>query len=360
MNRPVPVSAKKDERIGVLLSGGVDSSVATHLLLREGYSVYGIFITILSPAHIPCTTFVDRQDAMRACAAFSVPFLEFDATDLYRKQVIEPFVDAYRQGNTPNPDILCNQFVKFDAVRAFALEQGCTRIATGHYAQVKQCDGVRRLYRSVDADKDQTYFIYTLSQEILDSVLFPVGGYTKRQVRGIAASARLPAATKQDSVGLCFLGDVLMKSFLLAYIGQRTGAVVLLDSGRKIGTHDGVWFYTLGQRRGFVVSGVCPGPYVVVKKDTTNNVLFVRHADADVTAGLETQVTLVDTVFRRMPDSGERVVARYRHRGELFPVSVRDEGGVRVSFDSPQHIAPGQSVVVYGHDGECLGGGVAA
>ena len=198
---------------------------------------------------------------------------------------------------------------------------------------------VRRLYRSVDEDKDQTYFIYTLSQEVLDRVFFPVGGYTKRQVRSLAVSAGLPAAAKKDSVGLCFLGAVSMKDFLSAYIEPRVGDVCLAVDGRVIGTHTGSWFYTIGQRHGFTVTSPDRGPYVVVRKDVVNNVLFVQKG---VIAGAK-DFHLISSVFRRVPD--EVVYGRYRHRGALCPVSVVSRGDCAdVVFHEPQVVAPGQSV----------------
>ncbi len=345
-------------RVGVLLSGGVDSSVAAHLLLRDGFAVSGVFITIWNPSHIPCTAATDRQDAMRACAALGIPFVEYDATDVYRKKVIDPFVEAYRRGETPNPDVLCNQFVKFGVAFSFILEKGFDCVATGHYGQVREVGDVRRLYQSVDTDKDQTYFMYTISQKVLDRTLFPVGGYTKRQVRAFAHVADLPAAEKKDSVGLCFLGAVSMRDFLSAYIKTKQGDVCLLGSGKIIGTHDGAWFYTLGQRHGFSVVDVDQGPYVVVGKDVERNVLFVQKGTAARVSG-SCQFALGDVVFRRLPLDGEDFVARYRHRGNLYPASLEVCGDSAVVTFAEKHVvAKGQSVVVYGSDEECLGGGV--
>ena len=349
---------KSKEKIGVLLSGGVDSSVAAHTLLQAGREVCGIFITIWNPSHIPCTAKKDRQDAMRACAALGIPFLEYNATEVYHKKVIEPFVEAYRRGETPNPDVLCNQFVKFDAVFDFAQKKGFVRIATGHYAIVREADGVCRLYQSADKEKDQTYFIYTITQEVLNRTLFPIGGYTKQRVRSIAGDAGLPAAQKKDSVGLCFLGDVSMKEFLSEYINPKEGVVRHQTDGSVIGTHDGAWFYTLGQRHGFTVAKPEKGPYIVVGKDVTKNILFVRQ-EGDAISGRR-QYALSDVVFRRLPKDGELLAARYRHRGKMCPasLSVRDNDA-EIVFEEPQHIAAGQSVVVY-EGRECLGGGVVS
>lgn len=332
------------------MSGGVDSSVSAHILQKQGYEVYGVFISIHTPSHIPCSSPQDKLDALRACAALTIPFFSFDATAVYEKEVIRPFVEAYCRGETPNPDVLCNTHVKFNALYTFLLKKGFTRFATGHYALTREVDGRIRLWRSADGDKDQTYFIYTIPQKVLDRILFPVGGLTKREVRTYASRAGLPAAGKRDSVGLCFLGDISMRDFLSAYIKPKPGEVRLL-SGECIGTHDGAWLYTEGQRHGFAVS--VRGPFVVVRKDIAANTLFVAHV-SEVSAGSE-QYTLVGTVFRRAPDG--LLYARCRHRGDLYPVTFDAERNV-VRFSEPQVVAPGQSIVLYTDDGECVGGGV--
>ena len=339
------------------MSGGVDSSVAAHLLLHDGFSVYGVFITIKNPSHIPCTSTADKQDAMRACAALKIPFLEYDATAEYQKKVIHPFIESYRRGSTPNPDVLCNQHIKFDVLYDFLSKKGFNFIATGHYACVASTEGVRRLYRSVDEEKDQTYFIYTISQGALDRTLFPVGKYTKSQVRSMATDAGLPAAQKKDSTGLCFLGDISMRDFLSAYIKPEKGEVKLISDECVIGAHDGAWFYTIGQRHGFTITATDRGPYVVVKKDIQENTLFVQKGDK--IEGVK-EFFLTDTLFRCVPEQDKPLYARYRHRGDLCPISLSNEKKDRckIIFTDPQVIAPGQSIVLYSSDGECLGGGV--
>ena len=277
-------------------------------------------------------------------------FFSWDGTALYTKEVIEPFVDAYRRGETPNPDVLCNTFLKFGAFADFLLRKGFPRFATGHYARTRVIDGETRLFRSVDEDKDQTYFIHAISSAALNRVSFPVGGLTKAQVRSHAARARLPAAEKKDSAGLCFLGEGSLRTFLSAYIAPVRGEVRLV-SGECVGTHDGARFYTEGQRHGFTVSA--GGPYVVVHRDTVRNIVFV--APRSAAEGMRAY-GIRDAAFRRVPDTP--LHARLRHRGGLLP-AVFDSSGI-VRFAEPQVIAAGQSVVFYTPDGECVGGGVCS
>lgn len=346
-----PTKRSSGQSVAVAVSGGVDSSTTAYLLKRHGYQVTGVFITIRNPAHITCTSSEDRQHAMRACAVLGIPFLDFDATAIYQERVLLPFVESYRKGETPNPDVLCNRVVKFGVLSEYLFGKGFSLIATGHYAKVCSDCGEARLFRSVDEEKDQTYFIYEIAPDILTNTLFPLGDYTKQQVRSLAKEAGLPAAERKDSVGLCFLGDVSLKEVLSAYLPIQQGVVERRD-GTVIGEHDGAWFYTLGQRHGFRTTATTP--QVVVQKKLASNVLVV---DDTVAHAKKQAFHLTDVILRRLPEEG--LVARYRHRGPFYPVSVSEKGS-HVSFAEPQPIAPGQSIVLYTADGECLGGGVVS
>ena len=345
------------KQVAVALSGGVDSSVSAALLKERGYSVVGFFISVRTP-FTQCVSEEDRIDAMRACAALQIPFLEYAASEVYTKEVLEPFVQAYRNGETPNPDVWCNSAVKFSAAFRFLKEQGLSCMATGHYAQIRELDGRHVLFRSVDEQKDQTYFLYTLPSEILSTLLFPVGAMRKEEVRAHARRLHLPAAEKRDSTGLCFLGDISLRRFLEEQIGIQKGQVVD-ERGVVLGEHDGVWFFTIGQRHGFTITDKKRGPYVVVRKDRATNTLTVAFpASAPENVG-STSVLLREVVLRRARSSLPPLFARYRHRGALFPVSVAvEKNTMRVVAHSPQAIAAGQSVVLYTEEGECVGGGV--
>ena len=337
------------ERIAVAVSGGVDSSVALHLLKKENYDVTGVFINIWTPNSIPCSAPEDRNDAMRACASVGVPFMEIDATEEYENKVIKPFVDAYKKGDTPNPDIMCNTFIKFGVVYEELYKKGFDKIATGHYAQI-QDDDVSKLKRAVDEDKDQTYFMYAIDQGVLDRLILPIGKYTKKEVRDIAKRVNLPAATKPDSTGLCFLGDVSMKEFLSEYIKPVKGDVVRQDTDEVVGKHDGAVFITIGQRGGFTTTENIP--FIVVKTDINNNVVYVLPKD---NLNGEKIFKLKDVIFRE--NVNNNLFARYRHRGELCKVEVKDNGKT-VEFEEPQYIASGQAIVIYTEEGICIGGGV--
>lgn len=326
------------------LSGGVDSAVSAYLLKKEGYRVVGVFLKAWEPDFLPCTGARDRLEAMRVAAHLGIPFMTYDLGEEYKREVVDYFIDEYRHGRTPNPDVLCNRTIKFGAFWREAKKDGADMIATGHYAQNKLKAESWQLEASRDSEKDQTYFLWTLTQDDLSHSLFPVGGYEKSDVRRLAREAGLPNAERKDSQGLCFLGHVDMEAFLKRYLPVKKGNVVD-ETGAIIGGHDGVWFYTLGQRHGF--SRAHEKRLYVVGKDSKKNELTVsENGTADNGA---THFTLADMNWiSGHPEKGS-ITARFRYRGERVPISIL--GNIAV-FDTPQLVAPGQSLVFYAQASE--------
>lgn len=338
------------------LSGGVDSAVSAALLQREGYSVVGAFIKIWSPEFLECTWKEDRLDAMRVCAALQIPFKEVDLSEEYKHEVVAAMVSDYEKGITPNPDVLCNRSIKFGHFARWAFENGADYIATGHYARIGEQNGEYSLLRGSDANKDQSYFLYRLEHKDLAKILFPVGGYKKPDVRALAKKFDLPNASRPDSQGLCFVGDVSLKDFLGRFIELRKGDVVDM-SGAVVGKHDGAALYTPGERHGFTTAGTMP--YYVVDVDVKENVVRVSNKKEDAASA---SVRLSDVNIlndkRNLPG---KVEAQARYREKPFAVSLERRGesdaSYDVRFDEPHIAAPGQSLVLY--DGEkCLGGGI--
>jgi tRNA-specific 2-thiouridylase len=336
------------------LSGGVDSAVSAYLLKKQGYSVVGAFIKGWEPDFLPCTGKEDRLSAMQVAAHLGIPFVTYDLAEEYKRDVVDYFVNEYEAGRTPNPDVMCNRMIKFGSFWEKAKADGADFIATGHYA-INDAGSMRI---SKDTEKDQTYFLWTLTKEDLAHSLFPIGNLKKEEVRRMAEKANLPNAKRRDSQGLCFLGHVDMKEFLKRYIPEKKGAVMTED-GEVVGEHDGVWFSTLGQRHGFRVdkkNGAADAPKMyVVGKDTSKNILYVSHARAGEKARHSFELTGMSSVSEETIEG--KALARYRYRQPLLPVSVNRS---TVTFDTPQSIASGQSCVFYTQDGEMTGGGIIA
>ena len=383
----------RGNRVFVGLSGGVDSSVAAALLKRDYYDVTGVFIKIWSPEWLWCTSKEDRLDAMRVCAKLDIPFREIDMTQEYKREVVDYMVREYKAGRTPNPDVMCNQKIKFGKFFEWAIGQGADYVATGHYAQVithEACnikhkmekrtkakwarpgDTCYKLHVSSDCEKDQTYFLWTLTQRELARTLFPIGHLTKPQVRKLARKFGLPTADKKDSQGLCFVGPIDLKEFLSRYIKPKRGEV-LDTKGNVIGWHNGAEFVTVGERHGFTVNvnltrkerGLNAEenkiPHYVVGKDVNRNTITVSPAplkEKDFTVNTVT-LSHVNWVDGRVPPDGMRCLARFRYRGLLKKVHIQQKKlNHKVWFETPQTaVALGQSLVFY--DGDmCLGGGV--
>ena len=401
---------KSGKKVFVGLSGGVDSSVAAALLKRGGYEVTGVFIKAWYPFDSAqdkpvggCDWREDRRDAMRVCARLDIPFLTLDLEKEYKKKVVDYMLREYRAGRTPNPDVMCNKEIKFGHFLKYALKQGADYIATGHYAQsverktqnVKlefkanqdnEMNALRfTLYASRDRNKDQSYFLWTLRQEQLKHVLFPVGHLKKSNVRKLAKKFSLPTAEKKDSQGLCFIGKIDMKDFLSRYIKAKRGNVVDVN-GKRIGYHDGAQFLTIGQRHGFTVTkkGSDFVPMYVVSKDIKKNIITLskqhpdklalpvrsferpRAAIAGSSGGARRENVGVSEIVLDEPNwindtpvSGKTYKARLRYRQKLMQVLVRRvKGKWTVNFKKRvMDASSGQSLVIYDRNA-VIGGGV--
>lgn len=345
------MSAKKTVYVG--MSGGVDSSLTAALLCEQGYQVVGVYMknwTQDMPG-MKCPWADDLADAKRVAVQLNIPLKVFDFQKEYKKNVVDYMVDEYKAGRTPNPDIMCNQEVKFKLFLELALKDGADMIATGHYAHTK--DGV--LLRAKDDDKDQTYFLYRVTAEALRHTLFPLGSYTKQEVRKLAKERDLFTADKKESMGICFVGKVGIKDFLSHYIETTRGSIIDMQTKQSVGEHDGAIFYTIGQRHGLHVGGGLP--YYVVGKDMDKNEVYVSR-DLNSASLWKEKTTLTNLHWINDAPSEDGVYqARYRHRAKL--VDCRYKNG-EVLFDEPQRgVAPGQSLVLYDKS-TCLGGGIVS
>ena len=348
------------------ISGGVGSSVAGLLLQQAGYEVEGLFMQNWEEDDRsgPCTTDADRKDAVAVCGRLGIPFHARNFAAAYWDGVFEHFLAEYRAGRTPNPDVLCNREIKFKTFLDEARALGADKIATGHYARVDCMDGRYRLLRAVDAAKDQSYFLHALGQRQLAATLFPLGGLEKSRVRELARAAALPTHAKKDSTGICFIGERDFRSFLSHYIPARPGEM-RTPSGALIGEHQGVMYYTLGQRNGLGIGGrhgAGGEAWYVVGKDVAANVLYVAQGGENrwlYSRRLQSEAP--SWVDDATPSTPFRCTARtrYRQSDQACTVSVHGDG-LEIRFDEPQRaVTPGQSVVLY--DGEvCLGGAVIA
>jgi tRNA-uridine 2-sulfurtransferase len=379
----IVVMETKGKKVFVALSGGVDSSVAATLLKESGYDVTGVFIKVWHPDFLPCDWKRDRLDAMRVCAKLEIPFLTFDLEKEYKEEIIDYMIEEYRQGKTPNPDVMCNKQIKFGAFLDKALKKGADYIATGHYARLSREFSISnsqfsntnmkkfKLLISNDNNKDQTYFLWTLNQEQLKHTLFPIGEFEKDKVRKIAERFKLSTAKKKDSQGLCFIGKLDIADFLKNYIEEKKGDV-LDENGKVIGEHNGVTFLTIGQRHGFTIidKGTYDKPYYIISKDISKNTITVSHPirtngsyglpTSNGTSKKSIKIKDVNWISGEMPDLDKKYKARIRYRQELQDCKITWEQGaqVAVEFDKSQDaVASGQSLVVY-YGKECLGGGI--
>ncbi|MBP6866453.1 MAG: tRNA 2-thiouridine(34) synthase MnmA [Candidatus Pacebacteria bacterium] len=351
---------KAVKTVFVGLSGGVDSSVSAAMLKAQGYRVVGVFIRTWHPDFIECNEEEERRDAMRVAAHLDIPFLTFDLEDEYKKGVADYMIEEYKSGRTPNPDVMCNKEVKFGAFLKKALAMGADYVATGHYAKQDILEKKYCLIRSLDATKDQVYFLWTVNQEQLSKIIFPIGHLKKTEVRKLANKFKLPVADKKDSQGICFLGDIDLKDFLKHYIKEKNGKV-LSEKGEEIGFHDGAVFSTLGARHGFTITQKTPEdkPYYIVSKDINKNILVVSQNKQSFTNTLSKTIQLEKVNWiSEVPKENKRYTAQIRYHGEFLPCKIIF-GSTEVVFEKPVLVASGQSIVVYDKD-VVLGGGIVA
>lgn len=344
---------KTKKKVFVGVSGGVDSSVTAAVLQDQGYDVVGVFIRTWQPDFIECTWRNERRDAMRVCAHLNIPFVELNLEDEYKNGVADYMIAEYRLGRTPNPDVMCNREVKFGGFLNWAIKNGADYVATGHYARN---DG--NLLQGIDHTKDQSYFLWTLTNDQLSKILFPIGNLQKSEVRKLAEKYQLPTATKKDSQGICFIGDIDMKDFLRHYIDVKPGNV-LNANGDIIGTHDGALFYTLGERHGFVITkkGAHDAPYYVVAKNIDNNTIIVSQNPSELHS--VKNILIQNCVMRTEIVSNKKYDAQIRYHGEYKLCMLRAVANdYEIIFDKPDYsVSSGQSIVIY--DGDvCMGGGI--
>lgn len=348
-------------KIVIGLSGGVDSSAAALLLKEQGRDVVGIFMKNWDEQDENgcCTAEQDYSDARRIAEQIDIPFYSVSFTKEYYERVFTYFLEEYRRGRTPNPDILCNTEIKFKAFLELALTMDAAALATGHYARLDKTCGAR-LMRARDAGKDQTYFLAGLTEKQLEKALFPIGGLEKSEVRSIAARAGLITAGKKDSTGVCFIGERNFKKFLMNYLPASPGDMID-TSGKKVGRHDGLMYYTMGQRRGLGIGGRADGSgesWFVVGKDLVHNRLIVQQGEHEELFSTALEVGKMHFISGDAPAKSFRCTAKFRYRqpDQGVTVTMRGDGAV-IDFDKPQRaITPGQWAVLY--DGEtCLGGG---
>ncbi|WP_127958277.1 tRNA 2-thiouridine(34) synthase MnmA [Serratia microhaemolytica] len=360
------MSDNSQKKVIVGMSGGVDSSVAAYLLQQQGYQVAGLFMKNWEEDDNEeyCSAATDLADAQAVCDKLGIKLHTVNFAAEYWDNVFALFLQEYQAGRTPNPDILCNKEIKFKAFLQFAAEDlAADYIATGHYVRRDTVDGKSRLLRGVDSNKDQSYFLYTLSHQQVAQSLFPIGELEKPQVRRIAEQLELVTAKKKDSTGICFIGERKFRDFLARYLPAQPGAIVSVD-GQHLGEHQGLMYHTLGQRKGLGIGGLKEAseePWYVVDKDVANNVLIVAQGHDHprlMSVGLiAQQLHWVDRLPLLQPLHCT-VKTRYRQQDIPCLITPIDSDRIEVRFEQPvAAVTPGQSAVFY-RDQICLGGGI--
>lgn len=335
------------------MSGGVDSAVSAYLLQQQGHEVVGVYMKNWSK-NLPgmkCPWAEDLADAKRVAVKLGIDFRVFDFETEYKQKVVDYMLAEYQKGNTPNPDIMCNQEIKFKLFAETAFEQGAEAIATGHYAR---CSG-RQLLKARDENKDQTYFLYRITEDVIERTIFPVGDMLKPEVKALAEKIGLAVAHKPESMGVCFVGEANMRDFLGEFIETKPGEIRELETDEVVGTHDGAIYYTLGQRHGLNLKDGLP--YYVVRKDITKNIVYVSR-NLNALSLWKREIQLKDVVLRGGGD-GHKIEARIRHRAPLVDADYDTATGTLTFAEEQKSLTPGQSVVFY--RGEvCIGGGIIA
>ncbi len=366
----------KKTRVMIGLSGGVDSAVSAYLLKQQGYDVIGGFMrnwdALANADQLGnptlnqdlCPQEVDFADAQLVANALEIPLYRIDFIKEYWDHVFSFFLKEYERGRTPNPDILCNKYIKFDAFYDFAKSHGADMIAMGHYAKrVEHPDGTVAMHLSIDDNKDQTYFLSQVSQTQLAHTLFPLADIPKAEVRRIAKSLHLEVADKKDSTGVCFIGERHFREFLKNYLPAQPGLIIDMASQQPVGHHEGVYYYTIGQRKGLGIGGsksLGSDKWFVVKKDVKHNLLYVAQGEENAYL-LSDEITVgMLNWIRQSPVIGQTYLARFRHRQALLPVVVKSLTNQTLTLSFPtgyKAITPGQGAVLYAGQ-ECLGGGL--
>lgn len=356
------LSSQKNEKKGkvaVGLSGGVDSAVAAFLLKEQGYEVTGVFMQCWEVKQNGCAADADKAYAIQNAAKLGIKFESLNFVSEYKKKVIDYFYEEYQAGRTPNPDVMCNKEIKFGLFYDWAVKNGYDFIATGHYARVEEDENKYSIKTGKDVSKDQSYFLYRITQEALSKTLFPVGDLLKKDIRKIAEEQNLPSAKREESMGICFIGEVDIKKFLEERIEHKKGNVVDIK-GNIIGDHDGVWFLTIGQRHGFNLKKYFGNPMYVISKNSEKNEVVVGTREEALRSDFRvSDVSWInEDPFEK--SANLKCLVRIRHLGEFYDCDVKKgvDGGLNVLLKNPAFgVAPGQSAVFYNSD-VVLGGGI--
>ena len=350
-------------RIAVGISGGVDSAVSALLLKEAGHDVFGIFMKNWDEEKYPdgeCTAETDFDDVREVCDKIGIPYYSVDFSKEYWDRVFEYFLYEYKNGRTPNPDVLCNKEIKFAAFKDLALKTGADAMATGHYCRNDVVDGHTRLLKGLDPGKDQSYFLCMLSEQQLEKTVFPIGHLQKSEVRRIAEENGLSVADKKDSTGICFIGERNFRKFLKQFLPAQPGEMRSVD-GELIGRHEGLMYYTIGQRRGLGIGGRGNGGrWFVIRKDMENNILVVAQDEKEPGLWSRALITEKFNFINPIAEKEFDCTAKFRYRQSDRPVHVRvqDDGSCYIEFyERERAITEGQFAVLYNGD-HCLGGGV--